>query len=151
MMIQYFYAVLTILPCPLWFLSRWASTAFLLIVFGWSIYNGATFYIDVFGKRFQKELEAMRADVIKWQNNPETLLQSPHMTPHVAPVQGSTGLDAQLAASPLAPSPMRPNAGKDRTTSLDHIPMLDETSKVSATGVDRRDEGVARERKAGED
>jgi hypothetical protein len=147
MMIQYFYAVLTILPCPLWFISRWASTVFLLVVFGWSIYNGATFYIDVFGKRFQKELEAMRADVIKWQNNPETLLQSPHM----APVQGGSGLDAQLAASPLAPSPMRPTAGKDRTTSLDHIPMLDETSKVSATGVDRGDEGVARERKAGEE
>ncbi|GFP59809.1 hypothetical protein ACSS6W_009607 [Trichoderma asperelloides] len=153
MMIQYFYAVLTILPCPLWFLSRWASAAFLLVVFSWSIYNGATFYIDVFGKRFQKELEAMRADVIRWQNNPETLLQSPHMAPHVdgPPVQGGTNLDAQLAASPLAPSPMRPTAGKDRTTSLDHIPMLDETSKISATGVDRGNEGVARERKSGED
>jgi hypothetical protein len=142
--------VLTILPCPLWFISRWASTGFLLVVFGWSIYNGATFYIDVFGKRFQKELEAMRADVIKWQNSPETLLQSPHMTPHAdgPPVQGGTSLDAQLAASPLAPSPMRPTVGKDRTTSLDHIPMLDETSKVGATGVDRGDEAFARERKA---
>lgn len=147
MMIQYVYACLTIVPCPLWFISRWASTAFLLVVFGWSIYNGATFYIDVFGKRFQKELEAMRADVIKWQNNPETLLQSPHIAPHMdgGPVQ-ATSLDAQLA-----PSPMRPDAGKNRSTSLDHIPLLDESSKISATGVDKGDEGVARERKPGQE
>ncbi|KKO97137.1 hypothetical protein THAR02_10763 [Trichoderma harzianum] len=147
MMIQYAYACLTILPCPLWFISRWASTAFLLVVFGWSIYNGATFYIDVFGKRFQKELEAMRADVIKWQNNPETLLQSPQIAPHMdaVPVQ-ATSLDAQLA-----PSPMRPDAGKNRSTSLDHIPLLDESSKISATGVDNGDEGVARERKPGQE
>ncbi|KAH6603348.1 f-box [Trichoderma cornu-damae] len=152
MMIQYFYAVLTILPCPLWFLSRWASTAFLLVVFSWSIHNGAAYYIDVFGKRFQKELEAMKADVIKWQNNPETLLQSPQMAPHMdgPPMQG-TGLDAQLADSALAPSPMPPDAGKNRSASLDNIPLLDENAKASATGVDRRDEGVARERKAGED
>ncbi|KAL7907983.1 hypothetical protein GGI35DRAFT_76386 [Trichoderma velutinum] len=147
MMIQYFYACLTIVPCPLWFISRWASTGFLLVVFAWSIYNGATFYIDVFGKRFQKELEAMRADVIKWQNNPETLLQSPQMAPHMdgVPVQ-ATSLDAQLA-----PSPMRPDAGKNRSTSLDNIPLLDENTKIGATGVDKGDEGVARERKLGQE
>ncbi|UKZ83685.1 hypothetical protein TrVFT333_011494 [Trichoderma virens FT-333] len=152
MMIQYFYACLTILPCPLWFLSRWASTAFLLIVFAWSIYNGATYYIDVFGKRFQRELEAMRADVIKWQNNPETLLQSPQIVPHMdgPPVQ-ATSLDAQLADSALAPSPMRPDAGKNRSTSLDKIPMLDENSKIGATGVDGGDESLARERKPNQD
>ncbi|KAL7930561.1 hypothetical protein V8C35DRAFT_312323 [Trichoderma chlorosporum] len=152
MMIQYFYACLTILPCSLWFISRWASTGFLLVVFAWSIYNGATYYIDVFGKRFQKELEAMRADVIKWQNNPETLLQSPQMTPHMdGPPVHATSLDAQLADSALAPSPMRPDAGKNRTISLDNIPMLDESSKVSATGLDMGDEGAARERKPGQD
>ncbi|KAL6862365.1 hypothetical protein J3F83DRAFT_746073 [Trichoderma novae-zelandiae] len=148
MVIQYFYALLTIIPCPLWFLSRWASTAFLLVVFGWSIYNGATFYIDVFGKRFQKELEAMKADVIKWQNNPETLLQSPQMAPHNmdGPRAQATSLDAQLA-----PSPMRPDAGKNRSVSLDDIPMLDESSKAGATGMDRGDDGAARERKTAQD
>ncbi|KAL2266330.1 hypothetical protein VTJ83DRAFT_5682 [Remersonia thermophila] len=70
MMIQYAYAVLTMLPCPLWFHSRWASAAFLMAVFSWSVYNGSTYYIDVFGKRFQKELEAMKAEVAKWQHNP---------------------------------------------------------------------------------
>ncbi|EPE09486.1 f-box protein [Ophiostoma piceae UAMH 11346] len=66
MLIQYIYAVCTMLPCPLWFSYRWASSFFLMGVFTWSIYNGATYYIDVFGKRFQKELEAMRQEVAKW-------------------------------------------------------------------------------------
>lgn len=69
MLIQYTYAVLTMLPCPLWFYSRWSSAAFLLGVFTWSVYNGSTYYIDVFGKRFQKELELMKAEVAKWQNS----------------------------------------------------------------------------------
>lgn len=69
MVIQYLFATLTIIPCPLWFWYRWASAGFLLVVFGWSVYNGATFYIDVFGKRFEKELEALKKDVAKWQNN----------------------------------------------------------------------------------
>jgi hypothetical protein len=149
MVIQYLYAVLTMLPCPLWFLSRWASTAFLLVVFGWSIYNGATYYIDVFGKRFQKELEAMKADVLKWQNSPETLLQSPQMAPqhHVVVVDGGPPAQATSLDAQLAPSPMRPDAGKNRSVSLDHIPMLDDNFKMGATGVDRGDEGAARERK----
>jgi Protein of unknown function (DUF2838) len=70
MLIQYSYAVLTIIPCPIWFWYRWASASFLIVVFGWSIYNGATYYIDVFGKRFQNELEALRSEVAKWQNSP---------------------------------------------------------------------------------
>lgn len=81
MTIQYCYAVFTMLPCPIWFLSRWASAGFLLIVFTWSIYNGATFYVDVFGKRFQKELEAMKAEVMKWQNNPDQMSRSPLLAP----------------------------------------------------------------------
>src|SRR3569833_144864 len=83
MLIQYSYAVLTMLPCPIWFYSRWASAAFLMLVFTWSIYNGATYYIDVFGKRFQKELEAMKAEVAKWQSTPDPAgLVSPSLTPH---------------------------------------------------------------------
>ena len=42
-----------------------------MAVFIWSIYNGATYYIDVFGKRFQNELEQLKKDVSKWQSTPE--------------------------------------------------------------------------------
>jgi hypothetical protein len=71
MLIQYLYACVTMLPCPIWFWYRWASGIFLATVFVWSVYNGATYYIDVFGNRFQRELEALKKDVAKWQNSPQ--------------------------------------------------------------------------------
>lgn len=58
------------LPCPIWYWSKVWSTVFLSMVFGWSVWNGATYYVDIFGKRFQKELEDLRAEVEKWQNSP---------------------------------------------------------------------------------
>ncbi|KKZ64319.1 hypothetical protein EMCG_09703 [[Emmonsia] crescens] len=81
MLIQYSYALLTITPCPLWFWYPWASSLFLMVVFTWSVYNGATFYIDVFGKRFQNELEQLKKDVAKWQSSPEGGSTSPLLVP----------------------------------------------------------------------
>ena len=69
MMIQYVYAVLTMLPCPLWFYYAYASAGFMIVVFVWSVHNGAAYYIDVFGNRFQKELEAMKREVARLQES----------------------------------------------------------------------------------
>lgn len=144
MLIQYSYAVLTMLPCPLWFYSRWASAAFLMVVFVWSVYNGSTYYIDVFGKRFQKELEAMKAEVAKWHVGPEGVV-SPLMTPLAEMPQSeeATGKDAEETAH------------AETLGNIDSIPLLNEERQVRAgrsSGVDTdggaRD--VARERKGGE-
>ncbi|KAF2643356.1 hypothetical protein P280DRAFT_496969 [Massarina eburnea CBS 473.64] len=79
MLIQYSYACITLVPCPIWFWSRWASGVFLTFVFIWSSYNGANYYIEVFGKKFQKELEAMKKDMARWQNSPDgALVQTPN-------------------------------------------------------------------------
>jgi hypothetical protein len=96
--IQYSYAVLTMLPCPVWFWYRWPSGLFLTTVFIWSVYNGATYYIDVFGNRFQKELEALKKDIARWQASPEGGFTP--FTPHgggdekqlgyIPPLEGST-------------------------------------------------------------
>jgi hypothetical protein len=98
MVIQYLYAVFTMLPCPVWFWYRWPSGIFLMVVFIWSVYNGATFYIDVFGNRFRKELEALKKDVAMWQASPGGV--STPFTPyeggvekqlgHIPPLEGST-------------------------------------------------------------
>ncbi|TGZ82382.1 hypothetical protein EX30DRAFT_305165 [Ascodesmis nigricans] len=77
MFIQYVYAVVTMLPCTLWFYNPYLSGAFVSLVGLWSIYNGATFYIDVFGKRFQRELEQLKKESIKWQQSSPTPLPSP--------------------------------------------------------------------------
>ncbi|CAK7208214.1 hypothetical protein SCUCBS95973_000027 [Sporothrix curviconia] len=126
MFIQYNYAVCTMLPCPLWFSYRWASSAFMMGVFTWSIYNGSTYYIDVFGKRFQKELEAMKQEVAKW-----------HPAEPV-PGEGSTatgGTHSNVTSPPLEPHSEHGTYGDAEFFDEDHqhtgrhsidaIPLLD--------------------------
>lgn len=143
MLIQYSYACLTMLPCPLWFYSRWASAIFLMVVFIWSVYNGSTYYIDVFGKRFQRELEAMKAEVAKWQVGPDGVV-SPLMTPLAETPSG-----AMLAKE------AGENAHAEILGNVDSIPLLNEEREVQhgrSSGVDT-DGGakdVARERKVGD-
>ena len=141
MFIQYAYAILTILPCPLWFWYRWASAAFLLIVFGWSIFNGANYYMDVFGMRFQKELEALKRDVAKWQQSPEGMMVSP---PLVAVDAAAGAKDAMENAE----------KAKRNSGGIEEIPMLDDKAgsieeKVGTTAVDLavKDAGNTVERK----
>ena len=122
-MIQYSYALLTMIPCPLWFWYRWASATFLLVLFGWSVYNGATYYIDVFGKRFQKELEQLREDVSKLQSSPALV--------------DDTGL-------------LTPQARPPSVNEFDQIPLLDSDNKpVVSTSSDEGGQQELRERKIG--
>ncbi|ERF74451.1 hypothetical protein EPUS_03889 [Endocarpon pusillum Z07020] len=134
MLIQYSYAILTIIPCPIWFWYRYASATFLLVVFGWSIYNGATYYIDVFGKRFQNELEALKAEVAKWQNSPpEGLVGSPPLGGELAENPGKDGiLD-----------------GMKKVESVDQIPLLDtrQPTGVGSTSVEGMEKEGITERK----
>jgi hypothetical protein len=152
MLIQYTYAVLTMLPCPLWFFSRWASAAFMLGVFAWSVYNGSTYYIDVFGKRFQKELEAMKAEVAKWQQSPDVWPQEEGGGGAATPATARTPGVAD-AVSGKALDDGHTSGGGGVRGGVDNIPLLNDErpAAVIATGADMdggaRD--VARERKAG--
>ncbi|KKA28027.1 hypothetical protein TD95_005026 [Thielaviopsis punctulata] len=119
MLIQYTYAVLTMLPCKLWFSVPTASSMFLCLVFTWSVYNGATYYIDVFGTRFQKELEALKADVVKWQHNPEPL-----SSPVLGPTSGSaTQTPVTAPLDPVKPgeSAASSSANKAQEMATDNI------------------------------
>lgn len=160
MLIQYIYAVLTMLPCPLWFFSRWASSLFLIVVFAWSVYNGSTYYIDVFGKRFQKELEAMKAEVAKWQHSPDVW---PHEdgsgTAVVSPVVSPAGGEAAGGSGSLADGISGKRLDDDESGrgvgGVDNIPLLNDErpAAVLATGADVDVDGgardVARERRTG--
>jgi hypothetical protein len=146
MMIQYIYALLTMMPCPIWFWYRHASAAFLTAVFCWSIYNGATYYIDVFGKRFQNELEAMKREVAKWQSSPD-MMTSPLMMPRTdGGSELGKALDAAADAEILAEGSS--SLGYSRSRSVDKIPLLDREG--AATGLDGGAKDVARERKIGD-
>ncbi|TAQ85407.1 hypothetical protein B7494_g6265 [Chlorociboria aeruginascens] len=143
MLIQYIYALLTMLPCPIWFWYRYASAGFLLAVFCWSVYNGATYYIDVFGKRFQNELEAMKREVQKWQNSPD-MMTSPLITPKPEEAK-------ELAALSLDEVADEDKGGHLKSRSMDKIPLLSEEMGVGgSTGLDGGARDVARERKIGE-
>ncbi|KAG4416826.1 hypothetical protein IFR04_010022 [Cadophora malorum] len=139
MLIQYSYAVATMLPCPLWFWYRYASATFLMAVFCWSVYNGATYYIDVFGKRFQNELEAMKKEVLKWQTSPD-MMTSPLMTPRT---DGGADLGAVLESD-------GEDKGHARSRSVDRIPLLNEQGGSSGMDMDGGAKDVARERKIGD-
>ena len=134
MFIQYGYALLTMLPCPFWFWYRNASAGFLIVVFIWSIYNGATYYIDVFGKRFQKELEQLKKDVARWQASPEGMM-SPLLTP--AMTQNQNPMEQGTAAQAVSDK-----------ANIDRIPPLD--AAVASTGAQEAkpsDDATVRERK----
>lgn len=61
--IQYGYQLCTMILCPLWYGSSYLSGLFMTFIFFAASYNGATYYIDVFGKRFQKELVKLQAEI----------------------------------------------------------------------------------------
>ncbi|XP_006460144.1 hypothetical protein AGABI2DRAFT_68552 [Agaricus bisporus var. bisporus H97] len=61
---QLVYAVLTVLPAVLLLYnsSIW-SGCFLILIFAVSVWNGGGFYIEVFGRKFERELEALRKEL----------------------------------------------------------------------------------------
>ncbi|KAL2428911.1 Glycerophosphocholine acyltransferase 1 [Exophiala dermatitidis] len=131
MLIQYLYALLTIIPCPLWFWYRWASATFLMAVFTWSVWNGAVYYMDIFGKRFEKELEQMKREVARWQNSPGAM-----MSPPTGPLDG----EGQVGGT--TPTTEGVEGDKSKRKSIDRIPLLDETP--SQNGKDEEQPGLAR-------
>jgi hypothetical protein len=126
MMIQYMYALSTMIPCPLWLWSRWASGIFITGLFILSIHNGATYYIDVFGKRFQKELEQLKKDVAHWQSSPEGAVTP--TIPGMGVTTANVGKQSEGGSS-------QSNSDK---SSIEKIPLLD------ATGVSTAVEGGKR-------
>ncbi|KAI6783187.1 putative membrane protein-like protein [Emericellopsis cladophorae] len=161
MLIQYAYACLTMVPCPLWFLSRWASAGFLMVIFSWSIYNGSTYYIDVFGKRFQKELESMKQEVLKWQSLADAGLQSPPMGPQTEPATPAAEKSDQLLGLGASAASLNSERQKGSTQQLAEgidsttvpninsakIPLLDEDIK-GPSGVDEGNSDSVHERKS---
>lgn len=135
MLVQYCYAVITMIPCPIWFWHRWLSATFLFVVFSWSVYNGATYYIDVFGKRFQNELEQLKRDVAKWQNSPEM------STSPVLAGKDNTGITSSRS-TPCLPELNALSQvingdveSPQRASSIDQIPLLD-GKDATASGSD---------------
>ena len=87
-MIQYGYQLATMSLCPLWYSSKLLSSLFVSFIFFWASYNGATYYIDIFGKRFQKELINLQAELAEWKKD----------SPKDSPTASAVGVDVPKAA-----------------------------------------------------
>ncbi|KAM0791159.1 hypothetical protein ACM66B_005644 [Microbotryomycetes sp. NB124-2] len=60
---QAVYTFVTLLiPIFVLFDSKFWSSVYLLVLFGVSVWNGASFYLEVFSRRFEKELLALRKE-----------------------------------------------------------------------------------------
>uniref|UniRef100_A0A0L0NP76 Glycerophosphocholine acyltransferase 1 n=1 Tax=Candidozyma auris TaxID=498019 RepID=A0A0L0NP76_CANAR len=86
-LIQFGYQMLTMLPCPIWFKYKHACGGFVAFIFVWSAYNGATYYIEVFGKRFEKEVNRLKSEIMDLQQKVE---RQEKLTPQFLPLNGST-------------------------------------------------------------
>lgn len=95
-LIQFFYQVLTMTPCPIWFKYKHACGAFVVFIFLWASYNGATYYIDVFGKRLEKEVDKLKKEVINLQQENEKIKNSPVQRPVNGSVDDVGALDEDL-------------------------------------------------------
>ena len=60
---QYCYQLGTMLLCGIWFNHKHAAFCFLNVVFLWAGRNGATYYIDYYGKKFEKEVLKLKLEV----------------------------------------------------------------------------------------
>lgn len=64
MLLQMVYTIVCTLPAPiLFYRSEKASAAFLICILTMSVWNGAGWYIEVFGRKFEKELDALRREL----------------------------------------------------------------------------------------
>ncbi|SCU84648.1 LAFA_0D11166g1_1 [Lachancea sp. 'fantastica'] len=62
-LIQYCYQLGTMMLCGIWFHHRKAAAAFLMFIYLCAARNGATYYIDHYGKKFEKEVTKLKLEI----------------------------------------------------------------------------------------
>ncbi|CCK69411.1 glycerophosphocholine acyltransferase KNAG_0C03000 [Huiozyma naganishii CBS 8797] len=65
--LQYLYQLCTMLLCSLWLRSRIAAAAFLSSIFLIAAHNGATYYVDYYGRSFEKQVNKLKAELEELQ------------------------------------------------------------------------------------
>lgn len=124
MFIQFFYTMVTALPAPrLYFRSKTAASAFVFIVQLMAAWNGATYYMEVFGRRFERELLALRAEVEAARQAESALDDVFDPELDSAPETDTEAVSTRSSTPPLTTSldeedigPVRPDAGGGEST-----------------------------------
>ncbi|KAI0722165.1 hypothetical protein C8T65DRAFT_628437 [Cerioporus squamosus] len=109
---QLVYSIVTELPAVfILYESAFWSSAYILLLFAVCTWNGGGFYIEVFGRKFERELEALRKELA------EVTARSERSSPTLGPQSDDEA--STLAGSPKALSPVVAAADPQ-----DHIPPL---------------------------
>lgn len=61
--IQYFYQLGTMSLCPLLYKYKLLCSLFVSFIFMTAVYNGATYYVDFYGKKFEKEVIKLQKEI----------------------------------------------------------------------------------------
>ena len=107
-LIQYGYQLTTMSLCPIFFQYKYAASAFVSFIFLTSCYNGATYYVDFYGKKFQKEVLRLQDELNKAESrladahkstddltakqNPEVTSTSVTSAPKLQPANSSVSI-----------------------------------------------------------
>ncbi|KAL0949827.1 hypothetical protein HGRIS_009863 [Hohenbuehelia grisea] len=96
---QLVYAVLTELPAVfLLYNSPFWSGVFLIVIFAVSVWNGGGFYIEVFGRKFERELEALRKELAE-----ATAARSGQSSPSGLSTPARTRSDDDISSNGISP------------------------------------------------
>lgn len=82
-LIQYGYQLGTMLLCPLWLKYKRLASIFLGYIFIVAAYNGATYYVDIFGKKLEKEVQRLQSEIqlLQSESAPPSSNSSPVLRP----------------------------------------------------------------------
>ncbi|KAK7471052.1 hypothetical protein VKT23_002467 [Stygiomarasmius scandens] len=130
---QLVYTLVTELPAVyLLYDSPTWSGIFLIAIFGVSVWNGGGFYIEVFGRKFERELEALRKELAEVMEREKMRSESVDMGVGLGltlaePGPGSTASSGSIASSVVSgssPSMTMRDLSDDEDSSLDNSPAL---------------------------
>lgn len=68
-LIQFAFQMITMIPCPLYYMHEWMSEALLVVIFGAASFNGASYYVEVYGQRFHKQVKKLQAEIDKLEDD----------------------------------------------------------------------------------
>ncbi|KAF6010686.1 hypothetical protein HII13_002799 [Brettanomyces bruxellensis] len=96
-LIQYGYQLGTMSLCPIFFQHKYAASAFVSFIFLTSCYNGATYYVDFYGKKFQKEVLRLQDELNKTESR---LAEAQRSTDDLLAKQNFDGSSVSANATP---------------------------------------------------
>ena len=61
--VQYLFQLCTVLLCSIWLRYRWTVSIVLCCISLITAYNGATYYVDVYGRNFEAQINKLKQKV----------------------------------------------------------------------------------------